>query len=81
MPDKQYSAELCLYIGRVELEASQSENSFARYMCFCDALRYLSDERLSKEDSELAEKVLSARAEETTPSNIGCASGEAGEAD
>ncbi len=79
--DKPYSPELCQYIGRIELESYQSKNSFARYMCFCDALRYLSDEKLSKEDSELAEKVLGARAEETRPSNIGCASGEAGDAD
>ena len=79
--DKQYSPELCQYIGQVELRASNSRNSFESHMCFCDALRYLPDERLSKEDSRLAEEVLSARAEETRPSNIGCASGEAGDAD
>ena len=78
---KEYSQGLCQYLGRIELQASQAEDSFARYMVFNNALESLSSEGLSQEDSRLAREVLATRARNTKPSNIGCASGEAGEAD
>lgn len=78
---EEYSMRLCLYLGRLELDAFQAKNSFARYMVFRDALDSVSRSGLLPEESKLARKVLSIRADDTRPSNIGCASGEAGEAD
>lgn len=78
---EEYSLGLCQYIGKIELRASQSRDSFGRYMVFCDALEKLSNERLPEKESILARELLTTRARETKPWNIGCASGEAGEAD
>jgi hypothetical protein len=78
---KEYSPELCQYLGKIELDASQARDSFARYMVFNSALESLSRAGLPDEDSRLARGVLQTRARETKPWNIGCASGEAGEAD
>lgn len=78
---EEYSPELYQYIGKIELKASQSINQFGRYTVFCDALESLSSEGLPKEESRLARELLITRARETKPDNIGCASGEDGEAD
>ncbi|MBI2499531.1 hypothetical protein HYV88_04790 [Candidatus Woesearchaeota archaeon] len=77
----EYSQALCQYLGQIELKASQSGDSFARYLCFYDALDSLACKGLSEEDSRLARDILRNRARETKPWNIGSASGEAGEAD
>ena len=78
---KEYSPKLCQYLGRIELNASQSRDSFARYMVFNNALWSLSSQGLPEEDSRLARDILRTRARETKPYNIGCASGETGETD
>jgi len=77
----QYSPELYQYIGRIALDAFQQPNSYAHYTVFRDALKSLDGENLSGEDLRLARRFLEKRTRETCPHNIGCASGEAGEAD
>jgi len=78
---KEHSPQLCQYLGRLELDAFQAREPFVRYMVFYKALESLPRAGLSDEDSKLARNVLRTRAEETRPRNIGCASGEAGDAD
>jgi len=77
---KKYSPDLARYIGRVELEAFQSGDQFRRYTHLCDAPKSLPS-RISPEEAELAREYFASRARETRPSNIGGASGDAGEAD
>lgn len=83
MPRSQ--GDLCSYIGRVELEAyksgRQNGEDYRRYMVLRTALENLAEAKLSSEDAKLASQYLTLRVKETKPSNIGCASGEAGEAD
>ena len=81
MPENQYSPDLCRYVGQVEIESSRIKDPFERYTCFCNALESLGRAGLSEQDSRIARKLLHNRARETRPGNIGCASGEAGEAD
>jgi hypothetical protein len=72
----EYSSKLCDYIGKIELKAFHSRDSFSRYMVFCKALDSLSNEKLPKEDSKLAGELLRIRIRDTKPHNIGSASEE-----
>jgi len=81
MAEREYSPELCQYIGRVEVEAFHERDSWDLYRCYQRALGSLITSGLSREDVAIAGDVLHKRLRETRPANIGCASGEAGEAD
>jgi hypothetical protein len=73
--------QLAQYVGETEINAARKKDEFERYMCFCESLEGLVKARLSEEEKLLARGILKKRAIETRPSNIGGASGEAGEAD
>ena len=75
---RAYSQDLTNFMGELELRASQQQNRFRRYMIFEDANP---PAQLTKEEKSIAFEYLLRRRSETRPSNIGCASGEAGEAD
>lgn len=83
MPKSQ--GDLYIYVGRLEIEAyksgRQNGDDYRRYMVLRTALDNLAEAKLSSEDEKLARQYLTLRIKETTPDNIGCASGEAGEAD
>ncbi len=81
MSGREYSPELCQYIGRFELAAFEKDELWKRRNCFCFAFDSLSVSGLTSEDSKLAADILYQRIRDTRSSNIGCASGEAGEAD
>ncbi|MBI2045595.1 hypothetical protein HYT23_06055 [Candidatus Pacearchaeota archaeon] len=55
----QYSDALMIYLGRVELNASNETDDVNRYNCFVTALLQLDTSDLSREDVGLARKVLS----------------------
>ncbi len=64
---KEYSLELCQYIGRIELRAFEAKDSFARFMVYHDALDSLRDEKFPKEDSLLVQRILLTRLDKDKP--------------
>jgi len=77
----RYSEELYRYVGKIELDAFSAKDSFSRYMVFNNALEILSSQVKDEVGRALVKDYLEKRIRETKQTNIGCASGEAGEAD
>jgi len=77
---REPSTELYIYLGKLEVIA-HSLRGDARYWYYSNALESLHSQGLSEEDSRLAKDILRRKEEDYKPWNIGCASGEAGEAD
>lgn len=80
-PKTNYSLKLRQYIGQVELTSFEQTDSFMRYRVFGEALETLAREGFDEQEARVASRYLSIRMRQTKPENIGCASGEAGEAD
>ena len=80
MPGREYSKELIEFVGVTELKALEARDSWGEYSTFRDRERGL-PQGLSGEERRLARDYLFRRSRDTRPSNMGSASGEAGEAD
>jgi hypothetical protein len=75
---KQYSQKLIDYLGKTELEAfdeaKRLRDMSGAYDIFLNALHFLPDEELSRDEMKVAESILVKRIEQTKPWNVGSAS-------
>jgi len=82
MDARYLSNNLCDYIGRMELEVSDLSQD-RRHEMFVESLNKIGSmpEGLLLPERAIARNYLQRRVKETQSSNMGCACGEAGEAD
>ena len=71
MPEPEDSRRrLYEYLGRIEVEAFQVGDDFARYVCFSYALAFLEKERFNERDEMLVRVILTKRIQDTRPPKL-----------